>query len=189
MRGMRRTRRPKVEAWESEAREAGERLRQALALLLGQERNVLAGTENDEELVEALHVAKRTQESVLEWWEEWHVRTAKLRTSRGVALSAYRACLPPLTGAVDLYGQSLALLTLSPDLDAGDQNLAGRGIGVAKDVSLFALQLLDDTPALRSIDRAAIDATLKGLESRTAPMLALVEPIGERVRGLRSDGE
>jgi hypothetical protein len=54
---------------------------------------------------------------------------------------------------------------------------------------LFALQLLDDTPALRSIDRAAVDATLEGLDTLSKPMLDLVEPIGARVLDLRNDSE
>jgi hypothetical protein len=106
-----------------------------------------------------------------------------------VALSVFWACLPRLLDAADLYSQSLALLASSADLDTGDGDLATRGVGIAKDVSLFALQLLDDTPAFRSIDRAAVDATLEGLDARSKPMLDLIEPIGARVRELRTTGE
>ena len=182
-------RRPKFEPWETEARDATERLRQALAQLLGWERAFHAGSIEREELLEALPVASATTASVRDWWQEWHAQTATLRTSRAVALSVFWACLPRLLDAADLYSQSLALLASSADLDTGDGDLATRGVGIAKDVSLFALQLLDDTPAFRSIDRAAVDATLEGLDARSKPMLDLIEPIGARVRELRTTGE
>lgn len=182
-------RRPKFEPWELEARDATERLRQVLAQLLGLERAFHAASVEDEELLERLRGVNATAGSVRGWWQEWQTQTAALRSSRAVALSVFRACLPAVSDAVDLYSQSLVLFAISPDLYAGDGDLASRGVAVAKDVSLFALQLLDDTPALRSIDRAAVDATLEGLDSRSKPMLDLIEPIGARVQELRSGGE
>jgi hypothetical protein len=133
-----------------------------------------------------LESADRTEGSVLQWWEEWQDRTATLKTSRAVALSVYRSCLPVLLGAVALYSQSLAILVISLDLGPGDDELAARGVGSAKEVSALALQFLDDAPALRAIDRAAVDATLKSMETRSRPMLALVEPVGDRLRALQS---
>ena len=59
---------------------------------------------------------------------------------------------------------------------------------MAKDVSSVALRFLGDDPALRAIDRAAVDATLKGLEIRVKPMLALAGRIGGRAAELRGDG-
>ena len=53
---------------------------------------------------------------------------------------------------------------------------------------LSTLQFLEDTPALRPVDRAAVDATLGGLETRSKITLALIEPIGSRVSELRSEG-
>jgi hypothetical protein len=54
-------------------------------------------------------------------------------------------------------------------------------------VSATALQFLDDAPALRAIDRAAVDATLRELETLSRPMLALVDPVGARARELAGD--
>jgi hypothetical protein len=101
-------RRQEIGPWESAARDASERLRQALALLLEQERAFDAGTVEDEKFFEALNAADRTKVSVDQWWQEWRVGTANLKTSRAVVLSVFRGCLPPLLGAVDLYGQSLS---------------------------------------------------------------------------------
>jgi hypothetical protein len=182
-----RRRRREVETWEPEALEAGQRLRQAMNLLREQEEALLAGPARDGPF-EALETADRTEGSVLEWWQEWDVRTATLKTSRGVALSAYRGSLPPLLGAVALYSQSLAILATSPDPTSGDGELARRGAAAARAVSATALQFFDDGPALRAIDRAAVDATLKELEVRSRPMLALVGPIGDRARELADDG-
>jgi hypothetical protein len=131
--------------------------------------------------------ADHIEGSVLQWWQEWDARTATVKTSRAVVLSVYRACLPPLLGAVALYSQSLAILTNSPDEGAGDWELATRGMAAAKAVSATALQFLDDAPALRAIDRAAVDATLRELETLSRPMLALVDPVGARARELAGD--
>jgi hypothetical protein len=180
--------RRKVEPWEPEARDESERLRQALALLRRQEEAYYTGSANDDEFFAALGAAEGTRKSVLRWSEEWRVRTATLKTSRDLALSVFRGCLPPLLGAVAMYGQALAILAISPDLAAGDGDLAARGIEVARDVSSVALRFLDDTPRLRAIDRAAVDATLKGLDIRVKPMLALAGPIGSRAAELRGDG-
>jgi hypothetical protein len=181
-------RRQKVEPWESEARDATERLRQALAVLSEQETAFDAGTVESEQFLEALNSANRTKGSVYQWWQEWRVRTSSLKNSRAVALSVFRGCLPPLLGAVDMYSQSLAIFAISPDLGAGDGDLAGQGVRASKDVASFAVQFLEDTPALRPVDRAAVDATLAALETRSKIMLALVELIGSRVRELRSEG-
>jgi hypothetical protein len=180
-------RRPKYEFWETEARDATELLRQALAVLLEQETARDADTVEGEVLFEALNTANRTKEAVWQWWEKWSVQTSSLKTSRGVALSVFRGCLPPLVCAVDVYGQSLAIFAISPDLEE-DGDLAGRGVRVAKEVASFALQFLDDTPALRPVDRAAVDATLAALETRSKSLLALSEPIGSRVLHLRGEG-
>jgi len=159
----------------------------ALAALLEQERFFVSGAVEDEKLLEALHAVDRAKVSVDEWWREWRVRTSDLKTTRGVVLSVFRGCLPPLLGAVDVYCQSLAIFAISPDLDAGDGDLAGMGVRAAKDVSSYALQFLDDIPALRPVDRAAVDTTLTGLEARSNVMLALMEPIGRRLGELRSE--
>lgn len=180
-------RRKEIGSWESEARDAGERLRQVLAVLLDQEQAFVAGAVEDEKLLDALDGANRTTGSVDQWWQEWRIRTADLKTSRAVVLSVFRGCLPPLLGAVDVYSQSLAIFAISRGLDAGDRDLAGQGIRAAKDVSSFALQFLDDIPALRPVDRAAVDATLAGLETRSKIMLALAEPIDRRVSELRNE--
>jgi hypothetical protein len=180
-------RRPKNEFWETEARDATERLRQALAVLLEQEMARDAGTVEGEQFFEALITANRTKETVRQWWENWSVQTSGLKTSRTVALSVFRGCLPPLVCAVDVYGRSLAIFAISPDLEE-DVDLAGRGVRVAKEVASFALQFLDDTPALRPVDRAAVDATLAGLETRSKALLALSGPIGSRVLHLRGEG-
>ena len=181
-------RRQKIGPWESEARDASERLRQALAVLLEQERAFVAGTVEHEKFIAALNAVNHTKRSVDQWWQEWRLRTADQKTSRAVVLSVFRGCLPPLLGAVDVYSQSLAIFAISPDLDAADKALAGQGVRAAKDVSSFALQFLDDIPALRPVDRAAVDATLAGLESRSKIMLALVELIDSRVVELRNEG-
>ncbi|MGD0394531.1 MAG: hypothetical protein ABSC41_18035 [Acidimicrobiales bacterium] len=181
-------RRQTIPPWESEGRDAVGRLRQALGVLLEQERNVDAGTVENEQLLETLESVNRTKGSVFQWWQEWQVGTDSAKTSRAVVLSVYRGCLPPLLDSVDIYSQSLALSAIAPDLDAGDGDLAGQGVRAAKNVSSFALQFLDDTPALRPVDRAAVDATLAGLETRSRVMLALVEPIGRRLRELRREG-
>jgi hypothetical protein len=180
--------RRKVEPWEPEARDETERLREALALLHQQEEAYYAGTATDDEFFAALSVAEDTRKSVLLWSEEWRVRTATLKTSRDLALSVFRACLPPLLGAVAMYDQALAIVAISPDLAAGDGDLAVRGIEVAKDVSSTALRFIDDTPSLRAIDRAAVDTTLKELETRVKPMDALAERIGSRSAELWGDG-
>lgn len=180
-------RRPKYELWETEARDATERLRRALALLLEQEMAHDAGAAEGQQFFEALNTVNRTKETAWPWWVNWSVQTASVKTSRAVALSVFRGCLPPLLCAVDIYRQSLAILAISPDLEA-DGELAGRGVRVAKEVASFALQFLDDTPALRPVDRAAVDATLAGLETRFKALLALSEPIGSRVFGLPGEG-
>ncbi|MGD0312373.1 MAG: hypothetical protein ABSC90_07910 [Acidimicrobiales bacterium] len=180
--------RRKVESWEPEARDECDRLHDALSLLGRQEEAYYSGSANDEEFFGALSSAGDTSESVLLWSEEWRVRTATLKTSRDLALSVYRSCLPPLLDAVDLYAQSLVILAMSPDLATGDGNLAATGIEVAKDVSSVALRFLGETPKLRAIDRAAVEATLKGLDIRVKPMLALAGRIGSRAAELRGDG-
>jgi hypothetical protein len=182
---MRKLRRREAETWEPEAVDAVQRLREALILLRQQEDALDAGPAGDGP-PEALETADHTEGSVLLWWEEWQDRTATLKTSRAVALSVYRSCLPVLLGAVALYSQSLAILAFSPDLGPGDEELAARGVGSAKEVSALALQFLDDAPSLRAIDRAAVDATLKSMETRSRAMLALVDPIDARARELGS---
>ena len=180
-------RRPKYELWETEARDATERLRQALSVLLEQETARDAGTVEGDQFFEALNTANRTKDIVWQWWENWSVQTSGLKTSRAVALSVFRGCLPPLVCAVDAYGQSLAISAISPDLEE-DGDLAGRGVRVAKEVASFALQFLDDTPALRPVDRAAVDVTLAGLETRSQALLELSEQIDSRVFQLRGEG-
>jgi hypothetical protein len=180
-------RRPKYEFWEIEARDTTERLRQALAILLEQETARDAGTVEGDQFFEALNRANRTKDTFWQWWEGWSIQTSSLKTSRAVALSVFRGCLPPLVCAVDAYGQSLAIFAISPDLEE-DGDLAGQGVRVAKGVASFALQFLDDTPALRTVDRAAVDATLAGLETRSKALLALSEQIGSRVLHLRAEG-
>ena len=164
-------RRPKYESWETEARDATERLRQALAVLLEQEMARDAGTLQPEQFSEALKAANRTMGSVWQWWETWNAQTSSLKPSRAVALTAFRGCLPLLVTAVDVYGQSLAIFAISPDLDR-DGDLAGQGVRVAKRVASFALELLDGTPSLRPVDRAAVDATLSELDSESKVLLA-----------------
>jgi hypothetical protein len=181
-------RRNTIEPWESEARDATERLRQALAALAAQETALAAGTVDRDQFSEGLTRTDRIRESVDEWRRDWSVRTDNIRTSRAVALAVFRGCLPPLVGAVDIYSQSLTILALSPDPDGGDGDLAGQGIRAAKLVALSTLQFLDDTPVLRPVDRAAVDATLTGLETQSTSLIALVERIGSRVRALRSEG-
>ncbi len=181
-------RRPKFEPWEIEARDATERLRQALAQLLGLERAFHAGSVEDEELLERLRGVNATAGSVRGWWQEWQTQTAALRSSRAVALSVFRAACPrcpmPSTSTASRWPSSPSHRTSTPGTGTWPV-----GASTAKDVSLFALQLLDDTPALRSIDRAAVDATLEGLDTLSKPMLDLVEPIGARVLDLRNDSE
>jgi len=179
-------RRREIAPWESEAQHAGERLRQALVVLLERERAFLAGAAEDETLLRSLDAVNRTVGSVDQWGHEWRARTADLKTSRAVVLSVFRGCLPPLLGAVDVYSRSLTIIAISPDL--GDGDLAGQGIRAAKDVSSVALQFLDDIPAIRPVDRAAVDATLAGLQTRSAIMFALGDPISRRVAELRSEG-
>ena len=178
-------RRPKYELWETEARDATERLRRALAALLEQERARDAGTADGEQFSEALDTASRGKETFWTWWEVWSVQTSHLKTSRAVGLSAFRGCLPPLICAVDVYGQSIAILATG-SLEE-DRDLAGRGVRLAKEVASFALKLLDGTPALRPVDRAAVDATLAGLETPFEALLELSKPIGSCVLRLRGD--
>ena len=181
-------RRREIAPWESEAQHAGERLRQALVVLLERERAFLAGAAEDETLLRSLDAVNRTVGSVDQWGHEWRARTADLKTSRAVVLSVFRGCLPPLLGAVDVYSRSLTIVAISPELGAGDEDLAGQGIRAAKDVSSVALQFLDDIPAIRPVDRAAVDATLAGLQTRSAIMFALGDPIGRRMAELRNEG-
>ena len=186
-------RRPKIEPWEAEARDATERLRQALLGLATQEKRSAQEQASDpaptasEPLLEALDAADRTKGDVDRWWREWLVQTAGLKTSRSVALSVYRSCLPPLASALDIYSQSLAILALSPDREDGDGALARQGVAIAKQVAEFTLQLLDETPGIRPVDRAAVDATLAVLEKQSHVLAALDEPIGDRARQLRSE--
>jgi len=178
-------RRPKFEPWETEARDATERLRQVLAVLKEQETAFRAGTVDGEELFEALGTVTHTQETVSRWCQDWLIQTSGLKTSRSVALSVFRGCLPGLAGVLDVYIQSLTICALSPDLDGGDGDLAGKGVRAAKDVASYQLQFLDDTPSLRPVDRAAVDATLAVLDSQSEVLVALTERIGGRARALR----
>jgi hypothetical protein len=179
-------RRKRGETWESEVRGEIERLRQALVALSEQETAFDAGVVPGEQFLEVLGRVARTRVTVSRWWQEWQVQTADLKTSRAVALSVFRACVPALLGAVELYGQSLGVLGTSPNLEADGRELAKKGVRAAKEVSSFALEFIGDTPGLRPVDRAAVDATLVGLEARSEIVDALLEMIGSRVRELRS---
>ena len=86
-----------------------------------------AGTVEGEQFFEAINTANRTKGTVWQWWENWTVQTSSLKTSRAVALSVFRGCLPHLVCAVDVYGQSLAIFAISPDLEE-DGDLADRGV-------------------------------------------------------------
>ncbi len=61
-------RRPKYELWETEARDATERLRRALALLLEQEMAHDAGAAEGQQFFEALNTVNRTKETAWPWW-------------------------------------------------------------------------------------------------------------------------
>ena len=155
-------------------------------MLLEQEMARDAGAVEGEQFFDALNTANRIKEGVWKWWENWSVQTSSVKTSRAVALFVFRGCLPPLVCAVGVYGQSLGIFAISPDLEE-DGDLAGRGVRVTKEVASLALQFLDDTPALRPVDRAAVDGTLARLETRSKALLALSQPIGSRVLHLRSE--
>jgi hypothetical protein len=179
----------KIEPWELAAQLATERLQQALAVLLAQEKALDSGTLENEKFFGALNQTNHTKTSVFEWMRVWRDQTETLKTSRVVALSVFRECLPLLLGAVDKYGQSLAIIAISPDLDqAHDGDLAGHGLKEAKEVASITLQLLDETPALRHRDRAVTAATLEDVRIRSKTMFELATLIRHRVRELRQEG-
>jgi hypothetical protein len=180
-------RRQRDESWEIEARDAAERLRKTLVALAEQEARCDAGTVEREQSLAVLKIADDSEGAYVHWWTDWALRTTDLKTSRGVALSVFRRCLPLLLGAVDTYSKSLALAALSPDPEASDGILARRGVRAAKEIAASALELLDEAPTLRPVDRAAVDATLGGMETRSKVMAALGESIGSRIGELRSE--
>jgi hypothetical protein len=180
-------RRQRDETWETEARDAAERLRKLLVVLAEHEAALDAGTVEREEFFEALIRVDSSIAAVSQWWTDWVARNSDLKTSRGVALSVVRGCLPSLLGAVDTYGKSLAIFALSPDPEPSDAMLAERGVRAAKEIASSVLEFLDEAPTLRPVDRAAVDASLAGLDARTTAMLALGRSIGSRIGELRSE--
>ncbi len=181
-------RRQRDEGWETEVQDAVERLRRILVVLAEQEAAFDAGTVQKEECLDAVSVATRSTGAIDLWRQEWTVQIAGLKTSRGVALSVCRACLPLLIGAVQTYGQALALVALSSDGEEGDQDLARKGVRAAKEIALSALEFLDEMPSLRPVDRAAVEASLSAAETRGQAMLTLGDRIIGRSRELESEG-
>ena len=181
-------RRQRDEVWETEVQGATERLRRVLGILAEQEAAFGTGTVPAGECLAALDDAARSTEAVEGWWQEWRVRTASLKTSRGVALSVSRSCLPWLIGAAETYRHALTLVALSPDPGDTDEDLARRGVRAAKEIALSALEFLDEIPSLRPVDRAAVDSSLSAVETRAQAMMALGNQIGSRTRELGRRG-
>ncbi len=184
-------RRRAIDAWEVEAMERAETLRQDLDELIGLGRAVGDGSLDVQEFFESVNAEIANAREVVDWLPEWS-RKAKGRVSPQAepSYAVFANCLPLLADSTELFACSMAILAISPDpsqLRDGDTEVDGAiaadGLRLSHDVAAAALAIIQETPTLKRKDGRTAQAVL-ALQRRAAPMVMVRPSIRSRLQTL-----
>lgn len=185
-------RRKIIDKWEVEARERTETLRQMLSDLNELQRVAENGSMDLESFAEysskVFNASIGASRDAARWFNGWRDKAmGRVSPQAEPAFQVFSCCLPLLSGSVQLYAESLTLGVISKE--ASDSELATHGIVVAKQVSVAALAMVQDTPALRRKHSPMVNAALTSV-TREAPALAKLMPlVSERVQEVYAGSE
>ena len=168
-------RRRRVPSWELEAWDETERLRQALDSL----RRLNVGTPLGAEFFGTLNHVNDVARKSFQWIARWKQSVTPQDAVQSMVYDIFQSGLIALAYCVDVYNWSLSLYVVSPDLDAGDGDLAASGIATVQKVSTFALLLIEDTPGLKSRDQRAAQTTVEGLGIQLRSLVVVGDKIHE----------
>jgi hypothetical protein len=110
-------RRRRIPGWESEAREATERIRRVLNALAQLEKEVAAGTISVDQFGRALDEVWEETDWAIRWFPIWRQRALSEGAADMISFAVFSRSLMPLFYCADVIAWSIGLAAISPDLE------------------------------------------------------------------------
>jgi hypothetical protein len=184
-------RRRSIDAWENDAMERAEALRQSLHELMDLGRAVAEGSLHVEAFFESIGAQTAKAMEVADWLPRWrHGAQAKVSPQAEPSYAVLLNALPLLADSTELFGHSVGVLAISPDpfeLRVGDTEtdgaVAADGLRLSHDVATAALAVIDETPSLKRKDGRIAQAVL-ALQRQAVPMVMVLPFVRQRLQTL-----